>query len=147
MDTNQAERPGPRRRELRHCRQCQREELSSHHLEAPQGRPAHAGAQRPECSTVTVLRSLFIKPAAVKAHVVVKALRFEIERVMKKGRAGSGNAPHAFRVLSQFTQLHREDERPRIIVGAIAFGKIRNAENGVLEDSGRISHPGEMTQL
>ena len=79
--------------------------------------------------------------------MVVKALRFEIERVMKKGRAGRGQSPDIFRFLFHLVQQRGEDEGARVVVSAIAFGKIRNAENGVLEDSGRISHPGEMTQL
>jgi hypothetical protein len=64
VDADQAERPGSRRSEFGDRRQCLREELSSHHLEAPEGRSPHAHAQGPERSTLTVLRSLGVKPAA-----------------------------------------------------------------------------------
>src|SRR5260370_8808024 len=66
---------------------------------------------------------------------------------MEKSRVSGGQCPHALRVLSQLTEQHCEDIRTRIIVGAIALGKIWNAKNGMLEDSGRIGHPREMTQL
>ena len=35
---------------------------------------------------LTVLRPLFVEPAAVKTHVVVEAFRLEVERVMQKSR-------------------------------------------------------------
>src|SRR5579863_6029423 len=79
--------------------------------------------------------------------MVVEAFGFEIERVTEKSSTGVSQCRQAFRVLSQFTEHHREDESPRIIVGAITFGKIRDAENRVLEDYGRIRHQEEMSQL
>ncbi len=104
MDAYESERPGPRRSELCQCRQRLREELSSHHLEAPVGRAPHAGAQRPERPPLTVLRSLFVQPAAVKTHEIVETLRFEAERVMEECRACGGQCPHALRILFQLTQ-------------------------------------------
>ena len=144
MNADQAERPGPRRSELRQSGQRQREELSGHHLETAIGRTPHADAQRPERSALTILRSLFIEPAAVETHVVVEAFGLGIERVMEKSGVRGGQGPHAVRILSQLAQQHREDECARIVIRAIAFGKIRNAENGVLEDAGRIGHAREM---
>src|ERR1019366_6065663 len=88
MDADQAERPRPRRSEPRQRGQRQREELSSHHLEAPVGRTPHAYAQRPERPPMTVLRPLFVQPAPVKTQVVVEALRLEIESVMEESRGG-----------------------------------------------------------
>src|SRR5579862_2887936 len=85
MDADQAERPRPRRREPRERWQRQREELSGHHLETPKGRTPHAYAQRPERAPVRVLRSLFVEPATVKAHVVVEAIGLEIEGMMEEG--------------------------------------------------------------
>src|ERR1035441_774211 len=55
MNADKAERPRPRRSELRQSWQRQREELSSHDLEAPIGRTPHAYAQRPERSPLTIL--------------------------------------------------------------------------------------------
>src|ERR1019366_8975360 len=52
--------------ELRQCRQRQREELSSHDLEAPIGGTPNSHAQRPERSRLTILRPLFIEPASIK---------------------------------------------------------------------------------
>src|SRR5580698_9455885 len=48
VDAYEAECPCPRRSKLRQRRQCPRKELSSHGLEAPGWRAAHAYAQRPE---------------------------------------------------------------------------------------------------
>src|SRR5260370_1659055 len=66
---------------------------------------------------------------------------------MEESRVSGGQCPHALRVLSQLTEQYCEDIRTRIIVGAIALGKIGNAKNGMLEDSRRIGHPREKTQL
>src|SRR6266849_2016254 len=55
MNADKAERPRPRRSELRKSWQRQREELSSHDLEAPLGRTPHAYAQRQERSPLTIL--------------------------------------------------------------------------------------------
>ena len=45
-----------------------------------------------------------------------------------------------------FTEQYREDECTSVIVGAVAFGKIRNRENSVLEDARGIGHPRKVTQ-
>ena len=66
---------------------------------------------------------------------------------MEKSRVGSGQCPHLLRVHSQFTEQHSQDEGARIVIRAIALGKIRNAEHGMLENSGRIGHAREMAQL
>src|ERR1700732_4266082 len=50
MNADEPERPRARRSELRQCRQRQREELSSHDLEAPIGGTPNSHAQRPERS-------------------------------------------------------------------------------------------------
>jgi hypothetical protein len=55
MDADKAERPRSRRSELRQCWRRQREELSSHDLEASIGGTPHAHTQRPERSPVTIL--------------------------------------------------------------------------------------------
>src|SRR6202047_5553786 len=55
MNADKAERPRPRRSELRQSWQRQRAELSRHDLEAPIGRTPHAYAQRPERSPLTIL--------------------------------------------------------------------------------------------
>src|SRR6266851_1503930 len=55
MNADKTERPRPRRSELRQSWQRQREELSSHDLEAPIGRTPHAHTQRPEGSPLTIL--------------------------------------------------------------------------------------------
>ena len=136
MNADQAEGPRTRRSELRQGRQRQREELSRHHLEAARGGTPHGHAQRPERPAVTVLGALLVEPVAVKAHEVVEPLLLCVECVMKKSAASCAHGPSAFLVLSQFTEQHREDECTGIIVGAISFGKIRDAENSVLENSG-----------
>src|SRR5437667_2518309 len=116
-------------------------------MKASERRTSDANAQRPKRSTVTVLRSLIVEPAPVKTHVVVETLRLDIECVVKKRGAGCGECPRAFRVPSQLTKQHREDECARVIIGAIAFGKIGDTEDSVLEHSRRVGHAGEMTQL
>src|SRR5207244_9379846 len=94
MNADKAERPRPGRSELRQSWQRQREELSSHDLEAPIGRTPHAHAQRPERSPMTILRPLFVEPAAVETHVVVEAFYSKIESVVQERRIGCGQRPH-----------------------------------------------------
>src|SRR5437016_10517922 len=147
MNADKAERPRPGRSELRQSWQRQREELSSHDLEAPIGRTPHAHAQRPERSPMTILRPLFVEPAAVETHVVVEAFYSKIESVVQERRIGCGQRPHALWLFSQFTEQDREDECASVVIRTVAFGKIRDAKNGMLEDPGRIGHPREMTQL
>src|ERR1700683_2777495 len=97
-------------------------------MEAAEGATAHADTQRPKRAALTIVRPLRIQPAAAKAHVVVEAARLEGARAMQKSGASAGQSQHGFLIFSQFTQHHREDEGPRIIVGAIAFRKIWDAE-------------------
>ncbi len=111
-----------------------------------EGRTSHAYAQRPERSAMAVLGPLWVQPLPVETQVVMEALRLGIECMMQECGGGGGQPPHGFRVLAQFRQQHRENESARIIVSAIAFGKIRHAENRVLEDSGGIGHPQQMAQ-
>src|SRR5256885_7101508 len=147
MNADKAERPRPRRSELRQSWQRQREELASHDLEAPIRPPPHAHAQRPERSPLTILWPLLVEPAAVETQVVVEAFHSEIERVVQERRVGCGQRPHALWLFSQFTEQYREDECASVVIRTVAFGKIRDAKNGMLEDSGRIGHSREMTQL
>src|SRR5437879_5561307 len=100
MDADQPECPGPRRGELRQCRQCPREELSSYHLEASKRGTSHAYAKGPQSSTMTVLRSAFVEPPAIEAQVVVEAFGLRIERVMKKCRGSGGYTQQGFRLFS-----------------------------------------------
>ena len=67
-----------------------REELSGHHLEAPERRTSHAHAQRPQRPALTILRSLLIEPAAVKTQEIVEAFRLGVEGVMQEGGVGGG---------------------------------------------------------
>src|ERR1700730_18856595 len=66
---------------------------------------------------------------------------------MQERRVGCGQRPHALRLFSQFTEQYREDEGASIVIRTVAFREIRDAKNSMLEDSGRIGHPREMTQL
>src|SRR2546428_8056405 len=59
----------------------------------------------------------------------------------------NGHRPHALWLFSQFTEQYREDECASVVIRTVAFREIRDAKNGMLEDSGRIGHPREMTQL
>src|SRR5688500_16028005 len=104
MYADEAERPRPRRRKARQRGQRQREELSSHHLEAPERRTPYTHAQRPNRSPLTVFRSLFVEPAAVKTQVVVEAFGFHIESVMEKSSGRGGQCPHPLRIFTQFTK-------------------------------------------
>src|SRR6266702_932601 len=115
MTPDQAECPGPRRRELRHGRQRQREELAGHHLEAAKGRTAHTDSQSPERPSVTVLRSLLVQPPTVKAQEVVKALRFGIEGMMEECRGSAGQCPYDLRVLPQFIEQDRQGEDTSVV--------------------------------
>ena len=51
-----------------------------------------ADAQRPQRPALTVLRSLRVQPAPIETHVIVEALGFGVEGVMKKRGAGGGHA-------------------------------------------------------
>src|SRR5205807_9082898 len=58
-----------------------------------------------------------------------------------------GPGPHALGLFAQFAEQYRQDERASVVIRTVAFRKIRDAKNGMLEDSSRIGHPREMTQL
>src|SRR6185312_149564 len=135
MNPDQAERPRTRRSEIRQGRQRPREELSRHHLEAARRGTPDGHAQRPKRPAVTVLGALLVEPVAVKAHKIVEPLLICVECVMKKSAASCAQGSPAFLVLSQFIKQYREDKCSGIIVGAISFGKIGDAENSVLENS------------
>src|SRR5579871_1596793 len=147
MNADKPKCPSPRRGEVRQRGQCLREKLSRHHLKASDRRATHAHAECPESSAMTVFRSALVKPTAVKAQVVVEASGRCIEGVMKKCGGCGGYAQYSLGLFAQLTKQHREDKRARIIIGAVAFGKIWNAEYRVLEDSGGIRHPAKMIQL
>src|ERR1700746_56075 len=67
--------------------------------------------------------------------------------MMKKSSVSCGQSPHTLWLFSQFAEQYRQDERASVVIRTVAFRKIRDAKNGMLEDSGRIGHPREMTQL
>src|SRR5947207_7880509 len=67
--------------------------------------------------------------------------------MMKKSSVSCGQGPHALGLFSQFTEQCGEDKCASIIICTVAFREIRDAKDGMLEDSCRISHSGEMTQL
>src|SRR5216683_6543653 len=66
---------------------------------------------------------------------------------MEKSSVSCGQRPHALWLFSQFTEQYRKDECAGVVIRTVAFRKIRDAKNGMLEDSSRIGHPREMTQL
>src|SRR5204863_1032411 len=138
VNTEEGERPRPGGAELRHHRQPRYEELAGQNLEAPVRRTSRRNAQGPERSTVAILRALGIQPATVEAHVIVEAARDRIERMVQESRVRGAQGPHAIRFRLQLVEKNREDEGPRVIVGAVAFRKIRYGENGVLEHSSRV---------
>src|ERR1700687_3361826 len=67
--------------------------------------------------------------------------------MMEESSVSCGQGPHALWLFSQFTEQYREDECASVVIRTVAFRKIRDAQNSMLEDSGRIGHPREMTQL
>src|SRR6185437_9863287 len=66
---------------------------------------------------------------------------------MKESGGGSGQSAYRLWLLAQFTEQYREDERTSVVVRAIAFGEIRNAEDSVLEDAGGVGHARKVTEL
>ena len=88
-----------------------------------------------------------IEPAPVKAHVIVKALRVCVERMLEKSGARGRERSCLLGLLSQFIEQDRQNKGARIVVGTITLGEIWNSENRVLENACRVSHPRKVIQL
>ena len=70
-----------------------------------------------------IFRAQFVEPPAIEAEVVVETSRFGIEGVMQKRNKwwrASARGPTLF----QFVEQHRENESARIVIRAVALGKI-----------------------
>src|ERR1041385_2402913 len=124
MDSDQTKRPGPRRGKFRECRQCLREELSSHHLEASDRRTSYADAEGPQRAALAVLGSLFIQPPAVETHVVMKTFGLCIERVVQESSASGGTPTQRFSIFAQLAEQHCKDKRASVVVGTVTLGKV-----------------------
>src|SRR4051794_11368034 len=121
MNANQRECPGSRRCEICDDGQCFGKELGAHHLEVFLRRAPDTDAESPQCSAVTVLRTLLVEPAAVEAQMIVEPLRLRIERMAKERRGSSGDASEALGVFTQFRKNESEDECARIVVRAVTL--------------------------
>ena len=85
---------------------------------------------------MTVFRPLIVEPVAIEGQKIVESTFLAIERVAEEGCVCSSEGTHALRIFPQLFQQHRQDESARIVIGAVAFGKIGDAEHGVLEYAG-----------
>src|SRR5262249_34007697 len=101
MDADQGKSPCPGRSKLENHRQCLREELPGHDLEVPMRGTSHAQPKRPYSPAVTILRALFIKPAAIKTHKIMETHGLRIQRVIQEGRVCRGQRACALRLLLQ----------------------------------------------
>jgi len=66
---------------------------------------------------------------------------------VQERRVGRGQGSDPQRFLFHLVQVHRQNETPRVVVRAIALGKIRHGKQGVLEEAGRVGHPRQVVQL
>ena len=81
---------------------------------------------------------------AIKAHVIVEAIRFKIERVMKERAAGGGQVRSA-RDLRPIRRAGPARMKARALSSVqYPFGEIRHTENGVLEDACENGHRDKM---
>ena len=71
-----------------------------------------------------------------------------VEGGAEEGQVAGGQAVQAFGggLPAQFIQQGAEDERPGVVVGAVAFQEIGHVEQGVLEDAGAVAHAHDVIQ-
>ena len=82
------------------------------------------------------------------AHEIAEASRAAIQSCRQEREVTGGKVVEipAMRIAPQLIKEIAEDEGPRIVIGAVAFVKIRHRENGMLEDASAVAHAHDMIQ-
>lgn len=115
-------------------------------------------ADGPDRTSVAVLGAGLFHPGPVVAHEVSESPGFGVERVAEKGkvalgedqhvlgrrRAGGarGNGPPA-----KVGKLHGRDQRPGVVVGAVAVIQIRRCPRGMLEHARVVSEQEHVSEV
>ena len=143
VQPEQREGPCARRCEVLHRRQCFGEQAGG---PAPTGLvriAARAYAQGPECPPVAVLRAAIFQPAAIEAHEVAKPPGIRVPGVLHErrepGRQGLGQV-----LLAGTVERTGQQQRPGIVVDAIAVNAIGHGMDRMLEQPGIVAHRQEI---
>ena len=111
------------------------EQLAGHHLETAVGGAPYPDAERPKRPGMAIFRPLLVEPSPVEAEEVMETPGGAIERMAQKRGVRGGQRAHALRLFAEIFEQHGENEGAGIVVGAVAFGEVGDAENGVLENA------------
>jgi hypothetical protein len=91
---------------------------------------------------VAVFRTFSFQPLPLIAHKIPKTTGFLVKSVPQEPEV---NARQAFELvlrhpIRRFLQLQGQDVSARVVIRAVAFSKVRYAEDRVLENAGAIGH-------
>src|SRR5438874_382929 len=78
--------------------------------------------------------------------MIMESAGFRIKRMVEKRAVTGGQAADSLGLLLQLLEQHRQNERARVVIRAVAFGKIRHRQKRVLENAGGIRHAREMIE-
>src|SRR5207302_1886312 len=105
-------------------------------------------AERPERTTVTVVRGRSVGPFPRVGHEVAEAPPLGIERMADEREiARRERADRARRLDRRVLEHRREQERARVVVEAVTVDAPRNVEHRVLEDTGVVRHEPEVREV
>ena len=138
--------PGAWRGGLGDRRQGEVEKLRRPELEVAAARATHAGAEHPKGAAVAVVGADILEPAAIEAEEVAKPAFSPVECEVQECRVGRRQAVQLGRALAELLELDGQEQSPGVVVGAIAFGEVRDRGVGVLEHSGRVGHSNQVIE-
>src|SRR5229473_1588619 len=109
---------------------------------------AENGPQSPKSPPVAVFRALRLLPVAFVTQTVSEPFRGGVKSKPEECQIPGGQEGGAFwRARSEGVQKNRDDQGAGVIVRRVAFGIVRNRENGVLDQSRRVGHAKQMIEF
>ena len=99
-----------------------------------------------QSAAVAVVRAHLFEPAAIKTEKVAKPVTAPVECEVQECRVRRRQAVQVGLTSSKLLELDGQEESPGVVVGAIAFGEVRDRGVGVLEDAGGVGHSNQMIE-
>ena len=109
-------------------------------------RSSDARAQRPEGTTLTILRPDLFQPSSVEAHEVAEPFPLAVEGRLEERRGGCGEALDLQAVQAQLSQEHGQQQGAGVVVGAVPLGEVGDGVAGVLEEPGGVGQALQVVQ-
>jgi hypothetical protein len=148
LDTEQSVSPGSRASEPEQLRERGVEDLAAEIALSRVDGPPDRGAQRPDRMPVAVLGTEILGPGPVEAHEIPEPAPTGVEGVKDERQVARRKAPNRLVIQRAgfFDQRHQQ-ERPRVVVQAIAFGIVRHGEPRVLQQAGVVRQQTQVIEL